>query len=378
MAFVITAAAVIAAGAALWYVGARRTRSRRRELDESPYHLGLDALIAGDRDGAMKHLTQAVRDDPRNVDAYIKLGNILRERGQVKQAMQIHRELLVKRKLPTAVRNETVKSLARDLATAGRWREVLEHLATLPRSERADPSVLAMTRDAYESAGDLDKAAQAHKELLKTNSPERQPTPGVYRAHLGLVALRRGDTRRAKAEFQAAVKEDPGAGLAHVYLGDIAVREEDTERAVAYWMKLVSEKPNCAHLVFERLEKAYFEMGDFGRMMGIYEELVASSPSNIMALTGLSRMLERKGAVDEALRLAREAVKHEGSTFEGHRQLIEILMRHNRYEEAARAAESLLAGLGNHREERVCPRCEAALDGYGWRCDSCGAWINEC
>jgi len=377
MAFLIIAA-VIAMGAAFWYVGVRRARSRKRELDKSPYHLGLDALIAGDRSDAMKHLTQAVRDNPRNADAYVKLGSILRERGQVKQAIQIHRELLVKRKLPAAIRNETIKNLALDLATAGRWREVLEHLATLPRSERSGPQALALTRDAYESAGDLDKAAQAHKELLKAGSPDDQPTPGVYRAHLGLVAFRRGDTRRAKAEFQAAVKEDPTAGLAYVYLGDIAVREEDTERAVAYWMKLISEKRDCAQLVFERLEKAYFEMGDFGRMMGIYEELVASSPSNVRALTGLSRMLERKGAIDEALRVAREAVKHEGTTFEGHKQLIEILMRHERYEEAARAAESLVAGLGGQHTERTCPNCETALDGYGWRCDSCRAWINEC
>jgi lipopolysaccharide biosynthesis regulator YciM len=378
MTFVIIVAAVVAAGAAFWYVGTRRTRSRGRELDESPYHLGLDALIAGDRDGAMKLLTQAVRDDPRNIDAYIKLGNILRDRGQIRQAIQIHRELLVKRKLPTALRSETIKSLARDLAMAGRWLDVLEHLATLPRGERSDPSVLAMTRDAYESAGELDKATQTHKDLLKAGSQEGQPSAGVYRAHLGLLAFKRGDTRRAKAEFQAAVKEDPGASLAYVYLGDISVREEDAERAVAYWMRLVSEKPDCAHLVFERLEKAYFEIGDFGRMMGIYEQLVASSPTNVMALTGLSRMLERKGAVDEALRIAHEAVKHEGSTFEGHRQLIEILMRHERYEEAAKAAETLLAGLSDHREERTCPSCEAPLDGYNWRCNSCRAWINEC
>ena len=377
MAFVIIAA-VVAVGAAVWYVGARRTRTGRRAVDESPYHLGLNSLIAGDRDSAMKYLTQAVRDDPRNVDAYVKLGNILRDRGQVRQAIQIHRELLVKRKLPTTVRYETIKNLARDLATAGRWREVLEHLGTLPRSERSDPLVLAMTRDAYEAAGDLDKASQAHREILKAGPVSNQPSQGVYRAHLGLVALRRGETRMAKAEFQAAVKEDPNAALAYVYLGDIAVLEEDTERAVAYWMRLVGDKSVCAHVVFERLEKAYFEMGDFGRMMGIYEDFVASSPSDVKALAGLSRMLERKGAVEDALRVAREAVKHEGSTFEGHKQLIEILMRHERYEEAARAAESLLEGLDGHREERKCPRCGVALDGYGWRCDSCRTWLHDC
>jgi lipopolysaccharide biosynthesis regulator YciM len=375
---IIVVVAVVLAGAAFWYIGARRSSAKRHADEESPYHLGLDALIAGNLEAAMKHLTQAVRDDPRNVDAYVKLGNILRERGQVRQAIQIHRELLVKRKLPPAVRSETIKSLARDLAAAGRWREVLEHLATLPRQERSDPVVLTLTRDAYAAAGSLDKALQAHKDLLKAGPSHRQPSVGVYRAYLGVTALRRGETRLAKSELAAAVKEDPGAGLAYVHLGDIAMLEDDTERAVAYWMKLVSEKPECAHLVFERLEKAYFEMGDFGRMMGIYEDLVAKSPSNVRALTGLARMMERKGSVDDALRIAREAVKHEGETLAGHRQLIEILMRNDRYEDAAKAAVSLLETLGDRSEESKCPRCGAPVDESGWRCESCRAWLNVC
>jgi lipopolysaccharide biosynthesis regulator YciM len=53
-------------------------------------------------------------------------------------------------------------------------------------------------------------------------------------------------------------------------------------------------------------------------------------------------------------------------------------MRNDRYEEAAKAAATLLAGLGGPHEERKCPRCGAPFDGYGWRCDSCRAWIDAC
>ncbi len=374
----IIAAVSVAAAAFLWYIARSRLRSRAAGREDSPYHLGLDALIASDSDTALRYLTRAVRDDPRNVDAYVKLGNLLRERGQLKQAIQVHRELLVKRRLPPNVRSDTVKSLALDLAAAGRWREVLDQLGTLPRQDRSDAVVLRLSRDAYESSGELDKAAQAHRELLKVAAPGAEPAPGIYRAHLALGAMKRGDLRRAKAEFQAALKEDPETYLAYLHLGDIAVREEDTERAVAYWMKLVTDRPTCAHLVFDRLERAYFDMGDFGRMMGIYEDLVAASPSNFRALTGLSKMLERKGDVEEALRVAREAVKHEGDSFDGHRQLIEILLRNNRYEEAAEAARSLLSELEKRGSGDVCPSCGAELAEHGWRCGSCRTWIHEC
>jgi lipopolysaccharide biosynthesis regulator YciM len=360
------------------YIGARNRRSLASVVEESAYQLGLNALIAGDRTTATKHLTRAVRDDPSNADAYTKLGDLLRERGQVKRAIQIHRELLVRRRLSAPHRREVTKSLARDYTSARRWKDVLETLSTLPRSERSDVGVLSMIRDAHEATGDLDKAAQTHKEILKADTSGSHARPGLYKAHLGLAALRRGDRKKAKAEFQAAVKEKPVPYLSYVYLGDIAVEEKDTERAVAYWMKLVIERPECAHLVFERLEKAYYEMGDFGRMMGVYEELVAKSPSNLPALIGLSKMLERKGDVEGALRTAGEAIKYQGEAFEGHKQLLEILLRNRRYEEAAEASRSMLEELQSRKGQQTCPSCGAVISEPAWRCDNCRAWLDEC
>jgi len=359
-------------------VTSRRTRGRGATPDVTAYQLGVNAMISGDRDAAVRHLATAVREDPRNVDAYVKLGNLLRERGQLRQATQIHRELLVKRRLPPTTKNEILRCYALDLAAAGRWDEMLETVRSLPRSDRGDAEMLALTRDAHESAGELDRAVHAHRELLKAGHGGDEPPLGVYRAHTALVSLKQGDKARAKAEFQAAVNESPEAAVANVYLGDIAREEGDTGHAIAYWMKLASEKPDCAHLVFERLEKAYYDTGDFGRMMRVYEDLVAKTPSNARALCGLARMYERKGALDEAIRTAQEAVKHEGATLVGHRELLDILVRNGSHEEAAKIASSLVQRLSEEAGARKCPSCKKRLSETGWRCPHCRAWINVC
>jgi lipopolysaccharide biosynthesis regulator YciM len=373
--YAVIVAVIVIVALIVWR--ARRAGARGEE-EESAYEMGLDALISGDRGAAMRHLTQAVREDPRNVDAYIRLGNLLRERGQIRQATQVHRELLVKRRLPEPTRAEIVKNLALDLAEARRWPEVIEHIHSLPRPDRSDLRVLRLARDAYEATGDIDQAVHAHKEILKASSSISEPPVGVYRAQAALGALAQGDRDRARTALSAAVKESPEAVVANLYLGDMAAEDADLERATAFWMRIVTEKPECAGLVFERLEKAYFELGDFGRMLGIYEDVVSRSPSNVHALAGLSRMLERKGDVDDALRVAREAIKHEGRTLLGHRRLIELLTASGRYEEAARAAEELVQSLSTEASARTCPSCGDDLVEGEWRCRGCRTWVDVC
>ena len=354
-----------------------RRSSRRRTEDESSYNLGLNAMISGNRDEAVVHLKTAVRENPRNLDAYIKLGNLLRERGQTKQAIQVHRELLVKRRLPKTVRSSIMKCLALDLAEAERWPEVVESIGSLPRGERVDPRMTALLRSAYEETDQIDKAIQTHKEFLKNAKLDAQPSMAVYRAHVAARALAAGNRAKAKTEFLSALKEDSvRAALANLHLGDMAASEEDTERAIAYWTRLLTDAPNRAHLVFDRLEKAYFDIGDYGRMMRVYEDLLSTAPSNVLALCGLSRMHERKGDVDEAVRLAREAIKHEGDTALGHRRLIQILVAAGRLDEAAREADGFLARTTDDGAFDTCPHCGETLGSAGWRCPSCHKWID--
>ncbi len=370
--------AIPVVAAFLLYLLIRLSRRRARRAAERPtsYELGLDAMVAGEHEAALKHLKGAVRQDPRNLDAVIKLGDLLRQRGNIKQATQLHRELLVKRRLPKETRAAILQCLALDLAAAERWPEVIETLGGLSKPAKMATDMLVLLRDAHEATGALDQAVAAHTEILK-RAPAGQPTMAIYRAHMGLIALKRGDTAKARAEFLVALKEDPvGTAVSNLYLGDMAAEEGSTDRALVFWMKLVADAPDQAHLAFERLEKAYFEMGDFGRMLGVYEDVVARAPSSTAALCGLSKMHERKGDMEDAARLANEAIKHEGSTAVGHRRLIEVLIAGGRFEEAARTALSHLETVSKSATVETCPFCGGARDATHWRCSGCKAWTD--
>ena len=64
-------------------VGLATARTRRKEARRTPpYIIGLRALVDGDEDTAIRELKNAVRIDSSNVDAYIRLGDLFRARGE--------------------------------------------------------------------------------------------------------------------------------------------------------------------------------------------------------------------------------------------------------------------------------------------------------
>ena len=71
-----------------------RRRSRKRGTDSIHYILGLDFLASRQIDRAIVELTQAARENAEASEIYLILGNLLREKGQLERAIQIHQSIL--------------------------------------------------------------------------------------------------------------------------------------------------------------------------------------------------------------------------------------------------------------------------------------------
>ena len=75
-------------------------RFRRTEgfgtLRGGPLRAALRALLADDYEGAEAALTGLVREDSRDVDAYLGLATLYRRRGEVGRAIQVHQNLLLR------------------------------------------------------------------------------------------------------------------------------------------------------------------------------------------------------------------------------------------------------------------------------------------
>jgi len=110
----IAAAAILAAAlGVVTFAVLRRQRNRGTRII-SPYVEGLTHLISGDTGAAYDRLQSAVRSGNAPADAYIRLGRLLRERGDAGKALQIHKGLTVKADLTRSEKLDLFVKIAED------------------------------------------------------------------------------------------------------------------------------------------------------------------------------------------------------------------------------------------------------------------------
>ena len=63
------------------------------------YAEGLDMLVMGKRKIAYKNFKSIIEQDSNNIKAYLRLGQILRESNNPKQALRVHKGLLHRKKM---------------------------------------------------------------------------------------------------------------------------------------------------------------------------------------------------------------------------------------------------------------------------------------
>jgi lipopolysaccharide biosynthesis regulator YciM len=340
---------------------------------ETPFQHGLDSMLRGDQDEALRAFTETVEIDTDNVEAYIHIGNLLRERGESARALHVHRELTV-RAGPTPSQQRAIREgLVLDLIALGRFEEAIEEAQELRESDRKNGRLLRLLLQAHEAAGDWDGAFDVRSELARANGERENGALARYRSAAGESFLRAGKKREAERQFKSALRLDKDHPAALLRLGDICYQGDRRERAVVLWKGLALTHPDMAHLVLERLETAYFEGGRFSDMSQAYEEILVRTPKDARIHLALARMHIKKGDLAEACVVLAQVLAIEPASLSARLLLVNVYRRLGDLSKALDEMETLLRGTPK-AESFTCVSCGAASEEYWTRCPHCLAW----
>lgn len=351
----------------------------RRRMLESPHYLqSLNFLVAGQLDLAIEGLQSAMQLQPDSLEMRMMLGNLLREKGQVGRAIQEHQALLQRPKLRRLEHANVLLCLGLDYRHGGFVDRALDAFTEVLRLDPDNQYALLNLEKLHAEQHQWEKAHDIRQRLTSLVPEEGQRRSRAILAFLenerGLEAMRAGRPADAAVRFAAASDLDPTVLPPYLNLGDIRRAQGQTVAAIEAWERLVQVSPDRAYLTFDRLERAYADLGTPERFADLCQRLIASNPQDWRARLALSRYQTRAGHLAEAIEPLFDALINNPHGLVIHQAIWQTLSALdlprplvNRYIELTHDSVFYL-------DPHVCIRCRYRSTELLWQCPHCHEW----
>jgi len=337
---------VIIGGLTFFYI-----QPKQQAKTESIYTDALNAMVRGDKRTALKHLRDVVKQDTNHVDAYLQMGDILREEGNALAAIKIHQSLTVRPNLKNDIKIHIHRSLALDynqISQLAKARREVELLLKLDKKNLwANEFLLAL----FEKQQDWDKATQISKIIQKVKQLQDPTQIARFLVLKGMDKHEKGKVDEAIKTFDIAAKTDPNYEKTYLCLGDIYLVKRDLVKAIDNWEKYALLNPENGKMIYSKIEAALFDLGRFSEVEKFYERIVDKDPSNLSALTKLANVLEEKGEHNSALLLVEDALSKNQTSIHAHLMKLKLSVQVSKPNELSNHIDKIIQLLTSNNEK---------------------------
>jgi lipopolysaccharide biosynthesis regulator YciM len=356
------------AGAVAYYM---ERRSRRTVTKITPYTEGLRAVLEDDPGRAIHRFREAVSADTANVDAYIRLGSLYADTGDLQRAIKIHRSLTLRADLTGKQKIEIYRALAQDYLKRedpAHAQEALNHVLAVAKK---DTWALETKSNLLAASGDWNGAFEAAEKLNGAGDPASNRRLAVLKSMEAQRLCKAGKERDGRIQFREAIKYDFAFVAPYLYWGDSYIREDRAVDAVKIWKRLLEVNSDESYLVFKRLETHLFELGRFSEIEQIYRKVTHDHPQNVHAYIALAKFLEKRGDAGDAISVLRNGLTRNASSLWLRRRLIKLFSDVNDVEQVMELARDILALVMTEDYEFSCSACNHKSREPLWQCPEC-------
>ena len=188
--------------------GRRRPDDKQRGAASIHYILGLDLLASRQIDRAVSELTAAARKNTEATEIYLILGNLLREKGQLERAIQIHQSILHRPGLSSSERAQALLCLGMDFKRAGFRNRAMETFGEVTSLDPRNAYALSNLIKIYEEEQDWKKALELEESLSEVTGESDSTLRAFLYDQLGQAAWQAGDEvpRGGRSRKRCALK----------------------------------------------------------------------------------------------------------------------------------------------------------------------------
>lgn len=351
-----------------------RRRFRPGETAMESYVDGLKYLTAGDEQTAFIKFRQAVDQDTGNVDAYLKMGDIFRNRGFTDKALQIHRELTIRQDLSLEVRNEIDKSLAQDYIKAGMTDKAQEILQQLIKDSTTRLWAAERLLDLCIKDRKWNEACDIYDDILKKSAHNSDSAMLVsLKLMWGKELHQLDEFHKARLEFKEASSLNRSNPLPYLYIAESYIEEKRVEDSLTFLRRLCDESPRFAYLGFPLIEETLFQLGRFGEVEEIYRNIMNKDSANIPARVALAGILEKKGELTSAESLLKSVLESDPTNMVAALRLVNIMASRDRVDDGLNILSNVADKIHLRNLEFKCRKCGRGASRPLPFCPHCGA-----
>lgn len=345
------------------------------------YFVGLNYLLNDEPDEAIDTFIKALEINSETIETHLALGALLRRRGKVDKAINVHQALLAR------------PNLERDFSNSVRLQLALNYIAAglLDRAERLLKEVLDDGGEAkwdalrqlitiYQTEKEWENAIACSSALLKNAQFRKDPAllggAAHYCCEIAQQHLHNNQDAQARSEIKRAFTFERKSIRAMLLLADIEQREGKYKAAIKELLRVRAAKPKFIPQLLEPLASCHESLGSGADFEKLLRTMVLEDSSTEAALMLVKLTSASSGSV-EAISLLREHLEHSPSS----KGLIELLglQLDGVDENVASSLESLLnlvkaQAQAQGSSEYRCHHCGFETKKFFWMCPSCKQW----
>ena len=285
-----------------------RYKKDKKGKDPKAYIEGLRALLDGRDEKAFGCFRDVVAEDSSNIDAYLRIGEILRIYGKPDKALQVHRDLTLRHNISVADKKAILLAIAQDYNDLEDLQSATSALNELLALDPNDRKAYEQLLEILVKTGQYDDAYATKEKLIKIGREHSRKGLAIYKYYQGQALFEKKSFHKARLLLKEAIGMDENCTQAYVTLGDSYIMENRLEDAVAAWRNMVRLVPDESYRVMGRLKKALFDLGRFGDISAVCDDILDVSPSNLYARLALADYHMKKGENSTAAEHLQKAV----------------------------------------------------------------------
>jgi len=337
------------------------------------YLEALEHLADGDYKWAIQKFKEVVRENTDNIQAYLRLGDLLRKKGLASNALKIHKDLMLRSNLSPELKQKIEYSLLLDYEALNDVKMVIKiGNGILNNFQNYSEDVPLKLLKYLEKDEEWEKAFTTIKKYCKTITEDLKRKLSLYRVFEGLKLIDKNDDRDARIKFREAMKLDETCASGYFYLGSSYYSENRLEDAIQVWKTLCQKIPQKAYIAFESLERAWFDLGKFTEAEKLYKDLWNKNPENVDAALALAEIFDKKGEQDTAVEILNQLEEKVPNNPRVNGYRIQYLFNKNQYKLASSYAVDFFLNQSIISDKKfICNKCSYQSNEPLWMCPEC-------